>query len=388
MGAKKIAYVNSNMLHWARMQTPFDTIEKLHDYDDKIKTEDVEKWESGIDYPSISQAKLLAKYYKLPFAAFYLSAPPKNNIRKYTNRRTISGHPERELSISLWNEIQEFIAIRNSAVENLVDVEQNFPSLPIMDSTDSIEDIGRKVRDFLDYHPPFKNKSAYKNKPFNYFRKLFEDSGILVFQMKDIEINEARGISIYQDVLPIIGITAKDHDRAKVFSLFHELAHLILRTTESYCLVDFGENGDEEKHCDEIAAEILLPKNTFKEVAQDVYSKYGRWDDSSIEDISNRFGVSLLSVLRRLKDTGLMDTQDYWEKFHIMVGRYNYFKREKTETPPKIKYEYKYISRNGTLYPRIIMTAYAKGSLSYGEMCSTLNISPQNLRKLSAVLYK
>lgn len=388
MGAKKIAYVNPQMLVWARLQTPFDTVEKLHDIDERIKPEDLKKWESGLDYPSITQAKILAKQYKIPFAAFYLPSPPLHKIKTYANRRTITGHPDRELSINLWKEIQDFIAIRNTAIENLSYIKQTYPSLPRIEPTDNIEDIGRKVREFIGYCPPFKNKTAYKNKAFNYFRKLFEENGILVFQMNDVEISEVRGISIYNNVLPIIGITAKDNERAKVFSLFHELAHLLLKTTESYCLVDYGDNGDEERRCDEIAAEILLPKVNFIDVAWETYSRYETWNDDCIGEIANRFGVSLLSVLRRLEETELMDSDEYWAKFNIMRSRYNKYKREKPDKKSPVKFVYKYISKNGTLYPKIIMTAHANGSLSYGEVCSLLSVTPKTLREIGMVLYK
>ncbi len=41
----------------------------------------------------------------------------------------------------------------------------------------------------------------------------------------------------------------------------------------------------------------------------------------------------------------------------------------------RIKYYIRYLSREGHLFPKTIISAYYKGSLSYGEMCQKLNIN-------------
>ena len=84
---------------------------------------------------------------------------------------------------------------------------------------------------------PFKNKSAYRNNGFNYYRALLEHYGIMVAQITGVSLSEMRGISMYYDTFPIIAINNKDFERAKVFSLFHEVAHLVRRSS-SLCLID------------------------------------------------------------------------------------------------------------------------------------------------------
>ena len=88
MGKKNYAYVNKDMLIWARLETPFSTTELVELACPAISAKNLDAWEKGEDLPSISEAKKLAALYKIPFAAFYLSEEPSKKIKRYTDRRT------------------------------------------------------------------------------------------------------------------------------------------------------------------------------------------------------------------------------------------------------------------------------------------------------------
>ena len=70
MGRKNYAYINPEMLVWARSETPFRTVESVEERFPSITAKSLESWERGEDYPSVTEAKKLASIYKLPFAAF------------------------------------------------------------------------------------------------------------------------------------------------------------------------------------------------------------------------------------------------------------------------------------------------------------------------------
>ncbi len=57
MGTKNIAYINKEMLVWARSQTPFDVTEKIELEFPTMSAKKVDDWESGIDFPSVTEAK-------------------------------------------------------------------------------------------------------------------------------------------------------------------------------------------------------------------------------------------------------------------------------------------------------------------------------------------
>ena len=116
MGTKKVAYINCEMLLWARSNTPFETTTDV-EKQTKIKAEKIDIWEKGDDYPSITEAKKLAKLYKVPFAAFYLSEVPEKSPRPYTDRRTYNNTVYRETSYSLWAEIERVVGNRDCIMQ-------------------------------------------------------------------------------------------------------------------------------------------------------------------------------------------------------------------------------------------------------------------------------
>lgn len=395
MGAKKTAYINNRMLKWAREQTPYKhslelVAEKAAEKKKKISVENLECWESGSDLPSLTNAKYLATIYKVPFACFYLSEPPQNQIKSYANRRTIAGHPDREISIGLWEEIQDILSNRDNAIECYPDVESIFPSLPICYEKEDIKTIAKNIRDFIGYNPPLKKQYEFGYDPFRYFRQLFENQGIIVFQMRKVKKEEVRGISIYNDTLSIIGVTTGDETRAKVFTLFHEMAHLVSRNRESFCLVNFDDNnGDEEKWCDQVAAETLLPEELFNKIVEDGLKKdTDILSDSFLSNIADNFGISKFVVLRRLIDLNFIDKDQYWEKYNVMLNNYNEYVRAKKENNQNPPYHSIYLSQRGKLFPRIILAAYNKGNISYGEMCQTLSIKSKYIDIIARAVHK
>ena len=92
MGRKNYAYVNPQMLVWARSETPFTTTEAVEMLFPAITAKNLDAWESGDDYPSITEAKKLASIYKLPFATFYLSEAPAKKIKRYTDDQVWQKH--------------------------------------------------------------------------------------------------------------------------------------------------------------------------------------------------------------------------------------------------------------------------------------------------------
>lgn len=230
---------------------------------------------------------------------------------------------------------------------------------------------------------PFKYKSTYKNNAFNYFRNIFEHKGILVSQISGVSLSEMRGVSISYDTCPIIAINNRDFERAKVFSLFHELAHLVRRSS-SLCLIDFDErNDEEEKICDSIAASVLLPKAECIEVSNRIYSKHKEWSSLCLQEIGDKFGVSSVVVLRRLHELTLISKIEYLAIYKQLNDEFE-ANRELIENSRKGKnipvYFYvKYLNQQGYLFPRAIMSAHANGKLTYGEMCRALNVNSKHI---------
>lgn len=393
MAEKKYAYVNHEMLIWARSTTPFET---TTDVQEKINiaSSKIDSWERGEDYPSITEAKKLANLYKLPFASFFLSTPPKIEPIPYTDRRTKKGTVYRETSYELWSEVGRIIGNREKIIE-LVDKEDEddlFESIPKFDERLSLEELGDNIREYLGVKLPFKNKSAYHRNSFNFYRSLLESKGILISQVSGVSLDEMKGISIFYDEYPIIAINNKDYERAKTFSLIHELVHIIRRSS-SLCMIDFdNRNDDEEKLCDMIAAEVLMPKDSFAEIAKFENNRLGKWNSESLRFVADRFGVSIFSVIRRLFELGIIGRNHYYSLYHEMTEEFEAKQAEidasKEGQRLIIPYYTRYLNKEGYLFTKTIMNSYFKGKISYGEMCHTLGVSSDHINKMErAVMF-
>ena len=391
MGKKNYAYVNPQMLIWARSETPFKTTEAVEISFPMISAKKLDTWEAGEDYPSITEAKKLASIYRLPFAAFYLLEAPTKKVKRYTDRRTLKGCFTEELSYTLWSEIQRIEANRDSILEFAID-DAPVRIIPNI-SNDNIAEIANAIRAYLGLETPLRSKTAYGSNPFNYYRNVIERNGIVVAQVSGVDIEEMKGLSIYYDSYPIIAINNKDYDRSKVFSLFHELAH-IFRRSSSLCTIDIDEHSDrEEAICDRIAAEALMPTEAFKIISSECIARVGVVNAICIDRIAGRFGVSTFSVIRRMYETGVISRKIFFDLFQVITEDYNE-NISKIEAARKGKnipvyYHVKYLNQNGFLLPRTVLIAHAIGKISHGEMCKALGVNSKHIGSIEqAVMFK
>lgn len=375
------AYINPTMLKWAREQTPFKTVDDVSRRKPTIKADKLAAWEDGTTSPSMTAAKELAQLYKLPFAAFFLDVPPEKPVVKYQDRRTMTGALYRDDNYELWAETQRVNNNRDLIVELYADAEIQPLKIPTFDATATIDEIADSVRGFLGIQTPFTYKKIYGNNAFRYYRDLLEHHDICVAQINGVELSEMKGFSLAYEAIPIIGINGKDFERAKVFSLFHELAHIIRRTS-SLCMIDFDtRNDDEEKLCDKIAATILMPKMAFTSVTKQMFKAENEWSMACLWKIADKFGVSVTSVIRRLREVGLITSNEYQDLYKMAQADFE-ASQSKNHSTPLAEYHQKYINSQGYLFSRTVFNAYGRGSISYGELCRTLNINGKHVGNL------
>lgn len=382
MGSKNYAYINCKMLKWARERTPI----KIEDIPIRVKelsSKQIENWENGIEYPSINQAKKLCNLYDIPFAALYLSDFPNDDKPQYIDRRTYKDGLDTDISYELWKEINRLKSCRECAKE-LLDIDGYENIIEKITKDLSEKSISSKVREIFDIKTPFKNKSAYNNNAFNFFRSKIEAKGIMVLQIESISIKEIRGLSLNYDILPIIAVNKSDSDRAKVFTLFHEMAHLIRRTS-NLCLIDFNEReDDEEKICNSLAADILIPENEIDSVLNGKNLE----DDKEITGLSDRYAVSKFVIIKRLYDLNRINFELYRNKYEKYLNNFNEIKERKKSEGKNIvvTQDKKLISSSGKLYPKIILDAYYEGKISFGEVCNTLNINSRYIENVERMV--
>src|SRR5438309_359002 len=64
--------------------------------------------------------------------------------------------------------------------------------------------------------------------PLNAWIVAVEAHDVLVFQTGEVTLEEMRGFALDERRLPVIVLNAKDAPRGRIFTLMHELTHLML----------------------------------------------------------------------------------------------------------------------------------------------------------------
>ncbi len=174
-------------------------------------------------------------------------------------------------------------------------------------------DIIREIKILIDFDNVRKKT---KSERFTHIKQALEPNNIIVQQsgmsqnqtQKPISITECRGYAIYDEYAPLIFINSNDSSvNGKIFTLLHELAHILLKHSgvSSY---DFFTN--EEYQCNEIAGEILMPTNEFTR----------QWDkninlESNINKIYAHFNeiTSPLAIATKALLAKLINNNEYQE---------------------------------------------------------------------------
>lgn len=190
-----------------------------------------------------------------------------------------------------------------------------------------------------------------------------------------LEVTDVRGLFISNDYCPYIILNRRDALSAQIFSFIHELAHLFRKTDSISNSLDFRKTNNhinkEEIFCNKVAAELLLPRNEFK---QDFYDK------NEIHNISELYKLSEIFVFYRLVELGKIKTE----------RRHDLEKEIKKETAENIKnkalknkgreggnYNLLMKDSNGALFNRVVGEAYYSNNINYVEASNLLRFSAE-----------
>ena len=143
------------------------------------------------------------------------------------------------------------------------------------------------------------------------WRKSLHDVGIFVF--KDaFRVEGYSGFSLYDDQFPIIYVNNSSTKTRQIFTLFHELAHLVFHTSGIDTLDDHyiprlaGRQKRIEILCNQFAAQFLVPDTAFNEAIA------GRdRSEQTAELLAARFHVSREVIYRKFLDRRWIDQAEY-----------------------------------------------------------------------------
>ena len=304
MATRKVS-INGSVLTWARREDGL-TPEELADLM-KVPVDDIRSWEAGEDYPTRGQFTRLGKVLARPTAMFYLPQAPTEGGIPVKFRRA-PGPEEHRLGRNELRQIRQ--AQRLQEVASWVVEDSGAGPAPV-GRADRRRDPSRvgeeeRVASGVPVAGQIGWSTAYE--AFRNWRRVLEDKGILVFQMR-LGKDGIRGFSIWDDYAPVAAVNTAYHPAARIFTLFHEAGHLLTRT-EGSCLRFIAPGDSEtgaERWCEQFAASYLLPAAGLRsEAAQLGVTEASQLDDPrTARRLANRFSVSTRAMAIRLQTIGL-----------------------------------------------------------------------------------
>ena len=377
------AKANPDVLAWARLTAGYSVEEAARKISKTFKPARLAAWELNQVQPTVVQLRKLARIYKRPLAVFFLSEVPKD-IPVPRDFRRLPGEIATTYSPKLLSEIRQAHARRQVALE-LYDELDEAPSEfslagTIKQDAGEFAAIARQALG-IDMTRQMGWHNAYT--ALKEWRESFESLGILVFQIPNIPSDEMRGFSIHAASVPIVAINRGEAPQARIFSLMHELAHLMLRQNGVCDYEEFVARAPEEQRtevfCNSVAANILMPVESFL-VQPEIESHRGgpsEWDDHIITTLSRRYSVSRDAVVRRLLTFNLAPKSFYLEK-RAQYERERRAYRERQEAPRE-KYGAKRVRILGPMFSRLVVDTYHEGHITLSDVANHLGIKIQHL---------
>ena len=380
--------INPDIITWAREHAGYSP-------NDGVLTKDFPKlndWESGLKLPTYPQLEKLAAKLKVPVAVFYFPERPyvepiQQSFRTLPSTQFEDIPPKIRLLLRKAKAFQLGLAELNlgrNPASNLITRELR----PTDNAT--VEEIAADIRTCLGVS--FEDQFEWKNSDvaLKAWRRAFYEVGIYIF--KDAfgrEHDDYSGFSLHDDEFPIIYVNNSTTRSRQIFTLFHELAHLLFHTSGLVTLSDnyLDDLSRDQRRieviCNEMASKALVPDEFFDEVFEELFGSRRAEEDprALAEDLADRFCVSREMIYRKFLDRQFVDQNEY----QAAASEWN---SQRTSDGNGGNSYFTWLAYLGREFISLAFTRYYQGAVSFEQLGDILDIKPRNLEKLEDYLVR
>lgn len=274
----------------------------------------VESWLAGETQPTLKQLQTFADSLHVPFGHLMLSEPPAHEkpLADFRRRGSRSSRYSQELTETIYTQQRRQTWYRDYALN------QGLEPLPWVGSA-QLSQNPTQLAERLHLEWGFSTASraqSYSESRREVFSFL-EDLGVLVSvsghagsNKRPFDSEEFSGFSLSDDLAPVVFVNGKESSAAQIFTMFHELGHLLLgESAVSDDASSSVSSHQSERWCDAFAAAFLMPTGEVESLHLSDFS------EDSLIPVARRFRVSALSLLNRLRDLRLISF-DIWSNLY------------------------------------------------------------------------
>jgi Zn-dependent peptidase ImmA (M78 family) len=307
--------VASAVLRWAREHSSAslaDAAARCERSPDELAS-----WEEGTADPSLTALRKLAHYYGVPLSVFLLSEPPKVPARP-VDLRTFAGVVKPEPSVDLAKALNRASALQSLARDLLNETGTQAFALGHTEQGDA-ESLADAQRSLVGVAVAEQRGWKDERAALRGWRSAVERRGIFVLQLP-MSKAEVRAFSLSKPP-PFIVLNQSDFVRSRVFSLWHEYAHVLLGTG-AICMPGSGRRAMEqgaavEVFCNRFAGAFLVPADALRTdpLAIQIVKAKSVPEDSVLDRLARRFHVSWAVIWYRLHQLGLVSQSVFTSKW-------------------------------------------------------------------------
>ena len=380
--AEYIQGINPTIIQWARERSGYTRQEVAKSLNRDVAT--ISNWESGAAAPTYVQLEKLADKYKRPIAMFFFPEPPHET--DFVGQLALRSSEIEQLDPGIRILLRQARARQLSLMELNMDV--NPAETKIFRDLhpqlgDSPTELAQQTRAYLDISVDTQAGWNSAKEALENWREGVEEKGIFVFRdaFRDDSVD---GFCLVHEQFPVVYLNNSRSSVRQIFSLFHELAHLLL-----------GENGitrginpvgeQIEVFCNRFAAEFLVPSDDLETRFND-----SLYDDIAIEELAGYYKVSRPVILLKLVNRGIFTSEDYRQKTAQWTEEYEsrLEGRGGGESSGGGNYYNTHAVYLGYRFMELAFSRYHQGQCSIEELADHLNIKVKNSHRLENCLLR
>jgi Zn-dependent peptidase ImmA (M78 family) len=370
--------VNGKVLQWARQVRglSIDDAAPLLG----ISSDELREYESGAKRPLVTFLRLMSAQYQINFTSLLMPEPLPIEKRLTDHRERHGRNPLTIDTLVAMEEVNEFLEVfADIASES----RRMVPVLNIGKATldDDPEVVAaRERRRFnvsIDEQRSWRGLDTARRQ----WRQRIEDRGVFTYMIKLQDPDELSGFSIYHDDLAAICVNDREStEGAKIFTLFHEYCHLLLRQTG---ISDENNNNRVERFCNQFAASFLIPRQSLIDAIGDDIETPHEFSSGAVQRFARQFRVSNRAIALRLQETGLAPDGFYgrrtgpWDLPSAPVPISS--ERQPTYITLQLK-------RIGKLHAATALRAAKRHVINSFDASQLIGLQPASFPKLEAVL--
>jgi Zn-dependent peptidase ImmA (M78 family)/transcriptional regulator with XRE-family HTH domain len=387
--ASEVAYIRAKLLEWARTRAGLSTREAADRI--SVKAQQFASWESGDQKPTFKQAQKVARSLHIPFGYLFLSSPPEETV-PIPDLRTIADNQRNVFSVEFL-ELLNDVLLKQQWYHDYLEAEstERLPFIGRFGTADSVYAIAEDIRQTIGIDDRFRSEAPNWGAFLGSFIDQVESARILVLRSgivkndthRKLSVEEFRGFVITDPIAPLIFLNGRDSRAAQIFTLAHELAHLWIGQS-GISNPDLGKpqlssNQLIERFCNRVAAEVLVPHQSFVERWGNAPNIAGR-----VKLLAKDYKVSSLVILRRAYDLGKLSWNQYRTHYAAEIKKFQALETRQQSAGGNFYFSLE--RRNGKQFIRAVLSEAFEGRVPFRDAARLLGLKVSRLESVASLL--